>query len=82
MNWDALQDIILSTLNHVTTQQLLALELVAIIFRLVERRIKLLFEYLTVSNFIFNGLILKSAVKKTMHSETETVLPIFTNASS
>lgn len=82
MNWDALQDIILSTLNHVTTQQLLALELVAIIFRLVERRIKLLFEYLTVSNFIFNGLILKSAVKKTMHSEAETVLPIFANASS
>ena len=82
MNWDALQDIILSTLNHVTTQQLLALELVAIIFRLVERRIKLLFEYLTVSNFIFNGLILKPAVKKTMHSEAETVLPIFANASS
>ena len=82
MNWDALQDIILSTLNHVSTQQLLALELVAIIFRLVERRIKLLFEYLTVSNFIFNGLILKSAVKKTIHSEAESVLPIFANASS
>ena len=46
MNWDALQDIILSTLNHVTTQQLLALELVAIIFRLVERRIKLLNYYI------------------------------------
>ena len=82
MNWDALQDVILSTLNHVSTQQLLALELVAIIFRLVERRIKLLFEYLTVSNFIFNGLILKSAVKKTIHSEAESVLPIFANASS
>lgn len=82
MNWDALQDIILSTLNHVCTQQLLALELVAIIFRLVERRIKLLFEYLTVSNFIFNGLILKSAVKKTIHSEAESVLPIFANVSS
>lgn len=82
MNWDALQDIILSTLNHVSTQQLLALELVAIIFRLVERRIKLLFEYLTVSDFIFDGLILKSAVKKTIHSEAESVLPIFANASS
>lgn len=82
MNWDALQDVILSTLNHVSTQQLLALELVAIIFRLVERRIKLLFEYLTVSDFIFDGLILKSAVKKTIHSEAESVLPIFANASS
>lgn len=82
MNWDALQDVILSTLNRVSTQQLLALELVAIIFRLVERRIKLLFEYLTVSDFIFDGLILKSAVKKTIHSEAESVLPIFANASS
>lgn len=82
MNWDALQDVILSTLNHVSTQQLLALELVAIIFRLVERRIKLLFEYLTVSDFIFDGLILKSAVKKTIHSEAESVLPIFADASS
>lgn len=82
MNWDALQDVILSTLNHVSTQQPLALELVAIIFRLVERRIKLLFEYLTVSDFIFDGLILKSAVKKTIHSEAESVLPIFANASS
>lgn len=82
MNWDALQDVILSTLNRVSTQQLLALELVAIIFRLVERRIKLLFEYLTVSDFIFDGLILKSAVKKTIHSEAESVLPILANASS
>lgn len=82
MNWDALQDVILSTLNHVSIQQLLALELVAIIFRLVERRIKLLFEYLTVSDFIFDGLILKSAVKKTIHSEAESVLPIFANVSS